>query len=273
MSFKQFIPDVGEEWDAYWKKTSVKDELSLVKTDGLKPIFNKHLLKQNKILEAGCGLGKWIITLSQEGYNIQGVDTNVFALDKLKKHFPKAQVQLADVRELPFEDEIFDAYLSLGVIEHFEKGPQAALKEAYRVLKKDGLAIVEVPFDSPLRKFTRFFNQIKVTAKTPARMLLEIMGVRNKREKIKMRFYEYRFTLRELKAFMDEVGFSDISIEPKDDLDTGKSIALWTDYPKLQNSSGIMFELNNLGRLMKKILDAISPFSYCALIVAIVKKK
>src|SRR3990170_3759329 len=158
MSFKQYIPKIGNEWEVYWKSTSPKQELKLVETDGLRPIFETYLPIKGKILEAGCGLGKWIIHLTREGYNIQGIDANKYALEKLRESFPKARVKKGDVRQLPFEDEHFDTYLSLGVVEHFEEGPQKALQEAYRVLRGDGTAIVEVPFDSPLRKLTRFLT-------------------------------------------------------------------------------------------------------------------
>jgi ubiquinone/menaquinone biosynthesis C-methylase UbiE len=218
-------------------------------------------------------LGKWIISLSRKGYNIQGIDSNKFALEKLKDYLPKAKVKLADVEKLPFEDEFFDAYLSLGVVEHFKEGPQRALSQAYRVLKKGGIAFVEVPFDSPLRRITRLFDGVKVAIKTPARLLLELMGVRKKREKVKMRFYEYRYTEKELKLFMQEAGFKDINIFPKDDISDKKSIALWLDYPGLQKPGGKMFELNKKAILLKKLLNTISPLSFSALIVAVARKE
>ena len=36
----------------------------------------------------------------------------------------------------------------MGVIEHFEEGPQIALNEAYRVLKVNGTLIVAVPYQN-----------------------------------------------------------------------------------------------------------------------------
>lgn len=272
MSFKQCIPDIGKEWDVYWKKTAIEDELELTKTDGLHKIFKEHLPKKGKILEAGCGLGKWIITLSQEGYDIEGVDTNKYALQKLRKHYPRAKVQTADVRNLPYEREMFDAYLSLGVVEHFKEGPQEALREAHRVLKKGGIAFVEVPFDSPLRKITRLIDKEKLIIKTPARIFLELTDIRKKRKKMKMKFYEYRYTRKELKSFMKKAEFKEMRIFPKDDLSKKRSISLWLDYPKLQKLGGEMFELNKAGILIKRLLEQISPFTYCALIVAVAKK-
>lgn len=272
MSFKQFIPDITNEWDSYWKRTSIRKELALTETDGLRPIFQKHLKKKGKILEAGCGLGKWVISLSKSGYQIQGVDNNKYAIEKIKKYFPQAKVKVADVKKLPFQDEEFDAYLSLGVVEHFEEGPQKALSEARRVLKKGGEAIVEVPFDSPLRQISRILNKFKYLIKTPVRLFLELIGIRTKRKKIKTRFYEYRYTKAELMKFMKQAGFSKITIYPKDDLSQKRSIALWLDYQYLHKPEGEIFELNKKGIMIKKFLEFISPFSYIALIVAVAQK-
>ena len=50
----------------------------------------------------------------------------------------------ADVRQLPFGDDAFDAIYSMGTIEHFGEWP-AALDEIVRVLRPGGRAIVGVP--------------------------------------------------------------------------------------------------------------------------------
>ncbi len=273
MSYKQFVPDVGEEWDEYWKKTSISKELKLIDTDGLRPIFSKFLPKKGKILEAGCGMGKWVVDLSKKGYDIIGVDNNKYALKKLNEFDPKTKVRLADVTKLPYADETYDAYLSLGVIEHFEEGPQKALSEAYRILKRGGLAIVEVPFDSLLRKITRLFTMLLISIKTPARITLQRIGLRKPRERFKMMFYEYRYTVQELTDFMKEAGFEDMKIISKDDLKETRSIGLWLDYQFLHHPNGELFELNDLGKIVKAVLNFVSPFTYSALIVAVAKKK
>ena len=44
------------------------------------------------------------------------------------------------------------AYISLGVMEHFEDGCAAAMAEAFRVLKPGGLMFFTVPLENPFRK-------------------------------------------------------------------------------------------------------------------------
>lgn len=51
---------------------------------------------------------------------------------------------IADVRDLPFRDDSFDAVYSMGTIEHFAE-TERAVAEMARVLKPGGCAIVGVP--------------------------------------------------------------------------------------------------------------------------------
>lgn len=272
MSFKQYVPDTSEDWDTYWSQTSIQKELDLIKSDGLGPIFKKYLKKNGINIEAGCGLGKWVIGLQQKGYNIIGLDTYVKGLQTLKKHDKKLLLQAADVAKLSLKDNSIDAYISLGVVEHFEQGPQKALSEAYRVTKKGGVALIEVPYDSPLRQITRTLYQLKVLIKSPLRILVETFGLRKPRPKIKKKFYEYRYTKAELESFVKKAGFKLIETLPKDDNNQNRSIMLWSDYTWMRHPDGTLFKLNPTGSTIKKILNTISPFTYSGLIVAVCKK-
>jgi SAM-dependent methyltransferase len=55
----------------------------------------------------------------------------------------------ADLTNLPFDNETFDCILCYHVLEHIEDDIRA-LSEMYRVLKKDGWAIIQSPFDKSL---------------------------------------------------------------------------------------------------------------------------
>lgn len=272
MSYKQYVPDTSESWDTYWSQTSIVQELEIVKTDGLQPIFKKYLKKNGLNVEAGCGLGKWVLALRSKGYRIIGIDTYVKGLKLLKSHQADLELAGSDVAALGFKDNSIDAYISLGVVEHFEEGPQQPLAEAYRATKVGGVALIEVPYDSPMRQLDRLLFQLKVWLKAPARLLVEGLGLRPKRPEIKKRFYEYRYTVAELKSFVTEAGFELIEMLPKDDLDKQRSIMLWSDFPRLRHSDGTLFKLNRMGVRVKQFLDIISPYTYCALIVAVCRK-
>ena len=100
----------------------------------------------SRILEAGCGLGQWVLFLNQQGYHTSGLDISGETIERLRRAFPACDWRQGDVRALPFSEGCFDAVLSWGVIEHFEEGPQTALEEFRRVLRPGGLLFVTVPF-------------------------------------------------------------------------------------------------------------------------------
>lgn len=272
MSFKTYIPTSINPWKDYWEERKIEEELDWCKTDELGPLFRKELKKNSLILEAGSGLGKWVITLSGEGYNIIGTDNYTEGLLRSKRYKSTMKYLSADILKLPLKNNSIDAYLSLGVVEHFEEGPHKALREAYRVLKSQGIAFVEVPFDNLLRQINRNFYTLKKTIKTPGRVLLEYLKLRPKKQNINTQFYEFHYTETELRKFVKDVGFKLKSLLPKDDSHPGRSIGLWLDFPSLRHESGVLFLLNNKGKQIKKLLRLLSPKLYSALIVAIVEK-
>jgi SAM-dependent methyltransferase len=64
--------------------------------------------------------------------------------------------QEVDMPILPFKDGIFDFVISDQVIEHLE-GPQKAIEESYRVLKKGGIAIHTTCFVNYIHPFPKDF--------------------------------------------------------------------------------------------------------------------
>lgn len=136
-------------WDRHWKSNPV--EFYSCRRSFVMPIIKKFV-KKGRILEGGCGLGDKIYLLQKKGYEAIGVDYAKDTVGKVKELMPSLDIQFADVRQLPFKDEYFDGYLSLGVIEHFYYGYDQIIKEMSRVLKKGGFAFVSFPFLSPLRR-------------------------------------------------------------------------------------------------------------------------
>lgn len=252
MAFKYYVPISKEvHWEEYWNKTDIEKNLMDCDTDGLLPILSKYLPQKGQILEAGCGLGKWVIYLSRRGYNIWGVDSYKGAIDVLKRFDKQLQVSVDSVEKLQIPANSISAYLSFGVVEHFEEGPQKALLEAYRILKKGGIAIVETPHDNYMRIIRR------------------LIGRRLGHPKPAGYFYEYRYTSKELENFVKQAGFKILEVLPKDDISPDRSIGLWLDYPFLRDKKSPNFKLNIFGKLIKALLRPFpSLWSACVVVIA-----
>jgi len=110
----------------------------------------ENLTAQNKlILDAGAGTLRFSIEAVKRGAR-QVVATDL-ELDLLKRGIEKAErlniktktaVVRADVRHLPFMDNVFDYVISIEVYQHIPKNRKLFLEETHRVLRKSGCAFI-----------------------------------------------------------------------------------------------------------------------------------
>lgn len=97
--------------------------------------------KKPKILDIGCGTGKNIEELQKIG-DVYGLDNSKEALSFCKKRRLKKLI-LGTAEKTSLKKNFFDVITLLDVLEHTDDSK--VLKEAYRILKKDGLIIITVP--------------------------------------------------------------------------------------------------------------------------------
>jgi SAM-dependent methyltransferase len=75
-----------------------------------------------RVLDAGCGVGRQLMPLSQAGLKVWGVDREARVLQILRRRLQEAGVQAplaqADLRCLPFPPGVFDLVVSINVINH-----------------------------------------------------------------------------------------------------------------------------------------------------------
>jgi SAM-dependent methyltransferase len=282
-----------------WTARTIENELEQCDLEVTRrDLLLSYLPKEGKILDAGCGFGKLVIYLKQRGYNILGIDNNELAVAKLKEFDRSIQVELGDILNIHYPDNFFDAYISMGVVEHFEDGPLPALKEAHRVLKPNGLIFVSVPTVNIMRRFVRRPCRTLINALPMSFMALRSNWGRSKREallaamgvikdnilpervlrfllKRKQRYYhfmEYRYSKSEVQNFLKQSGFEIIETVP-DDFNGSKNHAagLVVDFPFLRASNGVNFQLNWAGKLISRTLDNISPWIACASVLCVAR--
>lgn len=106
------------------------------------------MLKDKVVLDAACGEGYGSFILSRHAKQVYGIDIDkASVLQAQSKYVVKnLSYKNASIEKLPFEDQSIDVVVSFETIEHVnEKIQQEFLKEAKRVLKKDGILIISTP--------------------------------------------------------------------------------------------------------------------------------
>ena len=101
-----------------------------------------------RVLDAGCGTGRNIVFLLQNGCDVSAVDADPDAVSavrqlaaRLAPALPPAQFRVEGVEALSFEEASFDAVISSAVL-HFardERHFDAMLRSMWRVLRAGGL--------------------------------------------------------------------------------------------------------------------------------------
>lgn len=137
-----------QAWRDIWIGTEFDRELHSLDYPRSQEVLNTYipfLDQRYPVLEAGCGPAHVVYYLEQRGFDVIGLDYAPEALGYTLERFPDLKLHMGDVHNLPYPDDTFSGYLSFGVVEHFEHGPEPALREAYRTLRPGGVLVLTVP--------------------------------------------------------------------------------------------------------------------------------
>jgi SAM-dependent methyltransferase len=222
------------------------------------PILRRVLGGSGKrILESGCGTGRWMAYFERLGHHAFGVDDSAEPLRVARSHDPEMRLARADALACPFKDASFDAVFSSYVAEHFEDGPAALLQEIHRLLKPGGLLLLIVPYDNALRRV--FTHRV---------LALYYLFCRLRRRGIA--FTEFRYSAAEIVHCVERMGFRVEQTQPDDfRLPWGKGLSLDLG-PLVLNRPGT-WELNALGRMLGRALNAVSPWTCAAGILLVAR--
>jgi SAM-dependent methyltransferase len=251
------IRDLDAQREHMWSARRIEEEVAAVSRRAIAPQFLGWLPKDAPILEAGCGLGAWVVYLASEGYDIAGIDNDGEVIRRLKEWMPSLKVSKGDILDLPYEDGSVGAIISLGVMEHFEAGCHEALRETYRVLRPGGLLFFTVPLDNTFRKL--FAHPVR-------RLYLRWRACRGDG----IHFAEYRYTPWEVQQMLEENRFSVLVTTWDDFTEKRMSLGIWADFPVLQAKR--LYELTAPGRVLAIVLNTLSRWIAAAGVLCIARK-
>ena len=156
-----------KKYNLYERYTSTSSLVSGVNEEAVltwsKGYFRAHYSKlmpsdkNARILEVGCGYGRYIKTLSEMGYtNCYGIDLSAEQVSYAKRVLGLSNVDQADALDwLDGKEAMFDCILGLDILEHFQTDDLLRLGEKMcKALKPGGSVIFQVPNGmSPLNPY------------------------------------------------------------------------------------------------------------------------
>lgn len=182
-------------WDELWAGSDLLAAFKTAAHEQFVTGITRQFLPANEstaILEGGCGRGEILFALRQAGFNAVGIDFAAQTIRRTKMIMPDLPVTVGDVKKLPFPDNRFDGYWSLGVIEHTFSGYEPIINEMQRVIKPGGFLFITFPFLSLLRRAKArlgAYPSFKHTASQPSA------------------FYQFAFTRRSVQRDLERLGF------------------------------------------------------------------
>jgi len=116
--------------------------------------YNLAPINDNSILvDIGCGSGLLLKSIRRSNDKCECWGTDIVKYKGIES--VKCKFQIADVRNLPFNDNYLDIVFALDILEHIEDDVGVAINEIYRVLNPSGVAILSGPTESWFYRFCR----------------------------------------------------------------------------------------------------------------------
>ncbi len=112
----QHLASFGFQWNRYEVAHADEDRATFEAKTG----FRLAEMSGLKVLDAGCGGGRYCKIVAEAGADVYGADHSN-AVDKAKQlceDQTNVRFVQADLKALPFEEESFDAVFSIGVMHH-----------------------------------------------------------------------------------------------------------------------------------------------------------
>ncbi len=265
------VCESSASFEEEWQKYTVEEVLTWNHNHPHLEIINSFLKrykqKNIKIVDGGSGIGRLVIYFQRKGYTVLGIEFVYSALLKAKKYEHTLPLAQGDLRKLPFANNSFDMYLSVGVIEHDIEGPDKILQETKRILKPKGLLFISIPIMNnfykifkPFIKFSRILFIENVLRKILRKPLIS-----------KKEFHYYLYNRSEFETIIKRNGFNILFLSPTMHIPgVAKACPLFLNRGKDKDTTGnSIYFLNRVGRIVYYCTKQFSwLFPNCCFIIA-----
>jgi len=138
-------------------------------------------LPKGKILDAGCGTGKFLEIATKKGFDCTGCDFSKGMLNKAKEIVPNVLFYQTSIDDLSmFDDNSFDYVFCLGVLPYIpEEQENKIYQELRRVIKKGGYFI-----SAHQNELFDIFTFNKYTLRFYEKNIFSLVNIENAKEKL-----------------------------------------------------------------------------------------
>lgn len=132
-------------YDEYWNSNKFLNSLKLRRCVKILEYFIvvKRKYKQPKVLDLGCGDGRFTAFVGQFG-KTEALELSQLAVDKANTLYSHVNYKQGDALNYDFKNIKYDAIISQEVLEHIEEKSKY-LKVCYDLINKDGYLILTTP--------------------------------------------------------------------------------------------------------------------------------
>jgi len=194
---RQNKPDVEyiKDYDPNWfpqrelRQRIEKEAFQIRDYNDIKIFLNQYYPQKGTLIEIGSGFGYLLNSLKQDGWEVKGIEPLQIGCQYTKSEFNIEAIPQT-LEDTHLEDNSVDIFVMLHVIEHLAD-PTATLKEIFRILKPNGLLILETPrYDT---------------------VMFKLLGKRER--SISCEGHIYFFTTDTIKQITANVGFETVKID------------------------------------------------------------
>lgn len=141
VSAEHYAGSFGFQWNRFARTQldsangSTRSRDAFIERTGWQP----SSLAGKRVLDAGCGMGRFAEVAADGGADVHAVDLSIAveAAQRNLEHRPEVHCYQADIFNLPFAEESFDAIYSIGVLHH-TPSTHGAFRALCRLLKPGG---------------------------------------------------------------------------------------------------------------------------------------
>lgn len=236
----QHLASFGRQWNKYEVAHDDEDRATFQAKTGVSLADLRGL----RVLDAGCGGGRYSKVCGEAGANVVGAD-HTAAVAKAKSlcsHFPNVAFVQADLKHLPLEPASFDFVFSIGVMHH-DADTKAVFDAVSKMVRPGGRYSVwlyrknqwwQESINDAIRHRTTRMNPEKLErwcewgawwggipiANKTLNKIVNFSAHPNRENRVCDTFdwfapqYQYHHTVSELKSWFDAAGFADLKELP-----------------------------------------------------------